>query len=122
VNPGGNKKNKMAEGIIEYGDFEKMDLRVAEVENVEEIEGADKLYKLTVSIGEEVRTICAGIKEHYSREDLKGKKIIVLTNLAPRTLRGVESQGMLLAASNKDHSKISLISPDQDMDPGDSVS
>ncbi|MBT3397682.1 methionine--tRNA ligase subunit beta [archaeon] len=112
----------MAEGIIEYGDFEKMDLRVAEVENVEEIEGADKLYKLTVSIGEEVRTICAGIKEHYSREDLKGKKIIVLTNLAPRTLRGVESQGMLLAASNKDHSKISLISPDQDMDPGDSVS
>jgi methionine--tRNA ligase beta chain len=112
----------MVEGIIEYGDFEKIDLKVAEIENAEDIEGADKLYKLTVSIGEEVRTICAGIKQFYSREDLKGKKIIVLTNLKPRTLRGIESQGMLLAASNKDHSKISLISPDQEMNPGDRVS
>lgn len=111
------------EGIatINFEDFEKLDLRVAEIQNVENIEGADKLYKLEISIGEEVRTICAGIKQFYNHDDLKGKKIIVLTNLKPRKLRGIESQGMLLAASNKEHTKISLISPDQDMEPGDIV-
>jgi methionine--tRNA ligase beta chain len=111
------------EGIAEinYADFEKLDLRVAEIQNAEDIEGADKLYKLTISLGEEVRTICAGIKQFYNHEELKGKKIIVLTNLEPRKLKGIESQGMLLAASNKDHTKVSLISPDQDMAPGDSI-
>jgi len=72
-------------------------------------------------LGEEVRTICAGIKEFYSKDDLKGKKIIVVANLAPRKMRGIESQGMLLAASNKDHTKVSLISPDQDIEPGSIV-
>ena len=111
------------EGIttIEYADFEKLELRVAEIQNVEDIEGADKLYKLEISLGEEVRTIVAGIKQFYSHDDLKGKKIIVLTNLTPRKLKGIESQGMLLAASNKDHTKVSLISPDADMEPGSIV-
>ena len=95
--------------------------RVAEIQNAEDIKGADKLYKLDISLGEEVRTICAGIKQFYSKDDLKGKKIIVLTNLAPRKLRGIESQGMLLAASSKDHKTVSLISPDQDMEPGSIV-
>ena len=58
----------------------------------------------------------------FALSSLKGKKIIVLTNLAPRKLRGIESQGMLLAASNKDHTKISLLTPDQEMSPGDKVS
>jgi methionyl-tRNA synthetase len=114
---------EIMEGVttIEFTDFEKLDIRVAEIQNTEDIEGADKLYKLTVSIGEEVRTICAGIKEFYSHDDLKGKKIILLTNLKPRKLKGVESQGMLLAAANKNHTKVSLISPDQDMEPGSIV-
>jgi len=107
---------------IEYADFEKLDMRVAEIQTVENIEGADKLYKLEVSIGEEIRTICAGIKEYYSHEDLIGKKIIVLTNLQPRKLRGIESQGMLLAASNSDHTKVSLITPDVDIAVGSQVS
>ena len=97
---------------INYEDFEKLDLRVAEIKQAEEIEGADKLYKLTLDDGtEEPRTLCAGIKQHYSTEDLKGKKIIIIANIEPRKLRGIESQGMLLAASNDDHSEVSLIKP-----------
>lgn len=113
----------MTEGIvqIEYADFEKLDLRVAEIQNVEDIPGADKLYKLDISIGDESRVICAGIKEFYSHDDLKGKKIIVLANLAPRKLRGIESEGMLLAASNADHTSVSLITPDTEMEPGSIV-
>jgi len=100
----------------------KVYLRVAEIQNVEDIPGADKLYKLDISIGDESRVICAGIKEFYSHDDLKGKKIIVLANLAPRKLRGIESEGMLLAASNPDHTSISLIIPDTDMEAGSTVS
>ena len=108
--------------IINFNDFEKLDLRVAEIQNVENIEGADKLYKLSIDVGElGKRNICAGIKEFYSHDELKGKKIIVLTNLKSRKLRGVESQGMLLAASNKNHTKISLISPDKDIEAGSVV-
>ena len=106
---------------IDFDDFEKMDLRVAEIQKIEDIDGADKLYKLEINLGDEVRIICAGIKEFYSHDELKGKKIIVLTNLKPRKLRGIESKGMLLAASNKDHTKISLISPDQDIEVGSVV-
>ena len=108
--------------MIEYEDFSKLDMRVAEIQTVENIEGADKLYKLEVSIGEELRTICAGIKEYYSHDELLGKKIIVLTNLKPRKLRGIESEGMLLAAGNSDHTKISLITPDQEIEVGSKVS
>jgi len=112
------------EGIatISYEDFSKLDIRVAEIENIEEITGADKLYKLTVSLGEETRTICAGIKPYYSHDDLRGKKIIVLTNLEPKILKGIKSQGMLLAATSDDNSTISLLTPDQNMSPGDKVS
>ena len=77
---------------IQYGDWEKLDLRVAEIKKVEEIEGADKLYKLTLDVGElGKRVICAGIKEHYDIKELKGKKIILFANLAPRKMRGIES-------------------------------
>jgi methionine--tRNA ligase beta chain len=107
--------------LIEYTDFSKIDLRVAKILEVEEIEGADKLYKLTIDIGSEKRTICAGIKEYYSKEDLAGKQIIVVANLKPRKLRGIESQGMLLAASNSDHTKISLIMPDSEIEVGSVV-
>lgn len=92
----------MPENVIEFSDFEKVDLRVAEIKKVEEIEGADKLYKLTLNVGElGERVICAGIKQYYSMEDLEGMKIIIVANLAPRKLRGVESQGMLLAQEVK---------------------
>ncbi len=106
------------EGIANFDDWEKINLVVGEIENVEEIDGADKLYKLLINIGEENRTVCAGIKKFYSREELKGKKIILFKNLSPRKLKGIESQGMVLAAINKDESKVVLISPSEDIENG----
>jgi len=112
------------EGIVEFGDWDKIDLRVAEIKTIEEIEGADKLYKLILDVGEDVgeRIVCAGIKEYYSKEELEGKKIILFINLKPRTMRGIESQGMLLAAVSDDHSKVVLISPEKDIENGSNVS
>ena len=114
------------EGIVQinFSDWEKLDLRVAEIENVEDIEGADKLYKLNLDVGSEdsgglgKRTICAGLKAYYSKEDLKGKKIIYFSNLTPRKMKGIESQGMLLAASTDNHDKVVLISPEKDIENG----
>ena len=116
--------NKTMENVktIQFEDFAKLDLRVAQITSAEGIPKADKLYKLTLDVGElGERTICAGIKEFYKAEDLKDKKIIIIANLEPRKLRGIESQGMLLAASSKDRKTVSLISPDQDINPGSTV-
>ena len=107
------------EGIVEFKDWEKIDLRVGQIISVEDIENADKLYKLTVDIGSEKRIVCAGIKEHYSKEELQDKKIVLFVNLAPRKLRGIESQGMILAACSGD--KVILISPEKDIEVGSEV-
>jgi methionyl-tRNA synthetase len=80
-------------------DFTKVEMRVGEVKTAERIVGADKLLKLTVDIGTEVRQICAGIAQFYEPESLVGRKVVVVVNLAPRKLRGVESNGMIVAAS-----------------------
>lgn len=106
---------------ISYEDFAKLDLRVGEIIKVEEIEKADKLYKLTIDIGEETRTVCAGIKKYYSKDELKGKKIILLANLAPRKLKGITSEGMLLAAVNGDESEIVLLSPESEIETGSKI-
>lgn len=110
-------------GIISFEDFAKADLRVAKILKVEDIEDADKLYKLTVNLGKELgkRVICAGIKKHYSKDELKNKKIIVVANLASRMLKGIESQGMLLAATSKDESYVILISPEKDIEVGSKI-
>ena len=115
---------EIMEGVttIEYSDFEKLDMRVAEVLEVSEIEGADKLWKLDIDTGIDKRVICAGLKPYYSAKELKGRKIIVLVNLKPRKLRGIESQGMLLAASSEDHSTVSLLGVDGKAEVGDKVS
>lgn len=111
-----------SENTISYDDFAKVELRVGKITKVEEIEGADKLYKLSVDLGKELgkRVICAGIKKHYSKDELKGKKIIVVANLAPRMLKGIESQGMLLAASEGEN-KVVLISPEKDVELGSKI-
>jgi methionyl-tRNA synthetase len=106
---------------INFSDWQKLDLRVGKIIKVEDIENADKLYKLTVDIGNEKRVVCAGIKEHYSKEKLKGKKIILFTNLAPRKLKGIESQGMILAAVNDEEGKVILLSPEKDIEVGAKV-
>ncbi|MEX0920410.1 MAG: hypothetical protein WDZ69_02395 [Candidatus Pacearchaeota archaeon] len=118
------------EGIkeVDFEDWVKLDLRVAEIKQVEDIEGADKLYKISLDVGPEIgeRVVCAGLKEFYSNEDLKGKKIIYFSNLKPRKLRGVESQGMLLAASaiseESKEKEVVLISPEKDIENGSEIS
>ncbi len=108
--------------LIKYDDFAKLDLRVGTIKSVEDIEGADKLYKLSVDLGEiGSRTILAGIKKHYKKEELKEKQIIVIVNLEPRKMKGSESQGMLLAAGSKDDSKLILISPEKGIENGSKV-
>jgi methionyl-tRNA synthetase len=109
--------------IVSFEDWQKLDFRVGKIIEVEDIEGADKLYKLKIDIGEtENRTVCAGLKEYYSKEELTGKKIILFVNLASRKLRGIESQGMVLAAVDKNKNKVILISPENNIDVGCRVS
>ena len=84
---------------IAIEDFAKVEMRVGQVKTAERIVGADKLLKLTVDIGSEIRQICAGIAQYYEPEALIGRKVVVVVNLAPRKLRGVESNGMIVAAS-----------------------
>lgn len=106
---------------ITFDQFKNTELRVAEIKACEDIEGADKIYKLTIDIGEE-RTIVAGIKQFYSKDELIGKKIVVVANLEPRTLRGITSHGMLLAASNEDKSSLTLVTVDRNIPNGSKVS
>ena len=120
------EKQEKIEGIItmetvNYSDWEKLDLRVGKIEKVEDIEGADKLYKLEIDIGSEKRIVCAGIKKFYSVKELKGKKVILFVNLAPRMMRGIESKGMILAAVSSDESKVSLIEPGKDVEVGSKI-
>jgi methionyl-tRNA synthetase len=102
---------------VTFDDFAKLDLRIAKIINAEPIEGADKLLQLTVDIGDETRTIFAGIKSAYSPEDLIGRLTLVIANLEPRKMRFGMSEGMVLAAGpgGKD---IWLLSPDQGAVPG----
>jgi methionyl-tRNA synthetase len=106
---------------ISFDYFKKMDLRVAQIKECEEVAGADRLYKLTIDVGEE-RQIVAGIKAYYTREELVGKKIVIVANLEPRTLRGIISHGMLLAASSEDKGAVVLLTPDKDIPNGAAVS
>lgn len=108
-----------AKGRIPYADFEKLDLRVAEVLDVKPHPNADKLYVLDIDVGGEKRQIVAGVRQYYKPEELKGKKIILVANLEPTKLRGVESNGMLLAAGGEN--KLALLTVDRDLDSGSVV-
>ncbi len=99
-----------------YEDWRKLEFRVAEVLEAKEHPEADKLLILKVKIGTEERTIVAGIKQHYKPDDLVGKKVIIVANLQPRTLRGVTSEGMVLAAVDGD--KVILLQPEKDIASG----
>ena len=107
-------------GEITIEDFNKIDLRIAEVLEAKRVDGADKLLELRIKIGDTTRTLVAGIAQQYAPETLVGRKIVVVTNLQPRRLRGVESQGMLLAANDGD--RAILLAPDQDVPSGVRVS
>lgn len=88
-----------AGGKITIDDFAKIELRVGVVKVAEKVKGADKLLRLEVDIGTEVRQVVAGIAEAYDPEPLVGRKVVIVANLAPRKLRGLESNGMIMAAS-----------------------
>lgn len=122
--PNPTVKSPAPEGIAKIVDFqnwEKIDLRVGKIEKAEDIEGADKLYKLSISLGSEKRTICAGLKKFYKKPELEGKKCIIFTNLAPRMMKGITSQGMLLAAVSEDETQVVLLSPEKDIKEGSKV-
>jgi methionyl-tRNA synthetase len=106
---------------ISFDYFKKMDLRVAQITECDDVAGADRLYRLTIDAGQE-RQIVAGIKPYYRKEDLVGKRIVIVANLEPRTLRGITSHGMLLAASSEDRSAVVLITPDREIPNGSEVS
>ena len=102
--------------MIALDDFKKVELRTAKVLDAQEIPGADRIWKLSIDLGAEKKEIVAGVKAFYTREALVGRSIIVVNNLAPSTIRGVESQGMLLAA--KDGTTLSIRTVDRDVPPG----
>jgi methionyl-tRNA synthetase len=106
------------EGIATFEDWQKINLVVGQIKEVSEIDGADKLLKITLDLGTEERTICAGIKKFYSPEQLLNKKVIIFKNLTPRIMRGINSEGMLLAAINSDESSVVLLSPEKDIEVG----
>lgn len=109
---------------IQYDDFAKLDLRVATITQAEAHPNADRLLKLQVDLGSEQRQICAGVKAFYDPEALVGKQIIIVANLAPRKIRGEESNGMLLAASVMEDDSLSdvvLLAPSKDVPAGSSV-
>lgn len=104
--------------IITIDDFEKVELKVGQVLKVEKVENADKLLKLEVDLGNETRTIVSGIAKWYNEDNLLNKKIVVVTNLKPVKLRGIESNGMLLAAGDED---VKLLTIDGDLPAGTSI-
>ena len=107
---------------ITFDDFSKIKLRVGRVLEASEHPNADKLLVLKVDLGDEQRQIVAGLKAFYDPESLVGKNLIIVANLAPRKMRGLESQGMLLAASTDDHSQVIIATTDADIAPGSAVS
>jgi methionyl-tRNA synthetase len=105
---------------IDFTDFTKLDIRVATILEAEKVPKADKLLKLLVDTGRDKRTVVSGIAEHYSPEEIIGKQVSLLMNLAPRKIRGVESQGMILMAENQD-GVLSFVSPEKGMNNGSEI-
>jgi len=110
-----------AKPTIVYDDFAKLDLKVGTILQAEKVEKADKLLKLTVDMGTEQRTIVSGIALHFSPADIIGRQVVVVANLAPRKMRGIESNGMILMAEDKS-GKLHFVSPGDKIDAGSGVS
>ena len=106
--------------MISIDEFRKIEIKVATIKHAEPHPNADRLMVLKIDLGSEERQLVAGIKEHYAAKDLIGRQIVVVANLEPAKLRGIESQGMLLAASDDD--KIVILNPEKPVAPGAKVS
>ena len=106
--------------MISIEDFKNIDLRVAKILEAEKIENSDNLLKLTLDLGTETRQIISGIAQYYQPQDLINKEIVMVYNLEPRIIKGIESQGMLLAA--KDENNLGLLILDKEIKPGTKIS
>jgi methionine--tRNA ligase beta chain len=106
--------------MISIDEFRKIELRVATVRSAEPHPNADKLMVLQIDLGSEQRQICAGIRSHYTAEELVGRQIVVVANLETAKLRGLDSQGMLLAAS--DEGRVIILTPEKSVQAGAKVS
>ncbi len=120
ANKAENKKVEPQKDLIQYEDFAKMDLRVGTILEAEKMPKANKLLVLKVDTGIDVRTIVSGIAESFSPEEIVGRKVTVLVNLAPRALRGVESQGMILMTTNAE-GKLVFVNPDAEVGNGETI-
>ena len=116
-----NQSAEPAKPEITFDDFSKMDMRIGKVIAAEKVEKSKKLLKLSVDTGIDTRTVLSGIAEHYSPEEMVGKQVTILVNLAPRKIMGVESKGMILMAEDKDGT-LKLISTSDPVSPGSSIS
>ena len=105
---------------ITFDDFTKLDIRVGTITAAEKVKKADKLLKITVDTGIDSRTIVSGIAEHYDPENIVGQKVSILLNLAPRKIRGVESQGMILMAETE-KGELAFVSPNKEIDSGNTI-
>lgn len=104
---------------VSIEEFQRIDLRVAKIIDVQDHPKADKLYILKVDLGDEIRQLVAGIKNHYKKEELINKKIIIIANLKPAVLRGFESKGMMLAAD--DGNNVVIVTIDKDIVNGSKI-
>ncbi len=107
---------------ISTNDFAKVSIRIGKVVEATDHPNADKLLVLKVDLGDEERQICAGLKGHYTPEQLVGRNLAIVTNLPPRMMRGQQSQGMLLAAVTPDQSRVVVLTTEAEIEPGTSVS
>lgn len=106
------------EGLIGIDEFQRLDLRVGRIVQAEEIPGADKLLRLLVDLGDRQVQVVAGIRKHYEPGELVGRLVAMVANLKPATIRGVRSEGMILAATD---GTLALLSPDKEVEPGTKI-
>lgn len=106
---------------IAFSEFKKIELKVGKIVSAEDVAGKDKLYKLSVDLGDKKINLVAGVKEFYKKEELKGKNIVVVSNLQPAKIAGIESEGMLLAAVDRAANKLVLVTTDKELPAGTRV-
>lgn len=116
-----NEQNLTKKPQIEFDDFEKIEIKVGKIVSAQKVENADKLLQFQVQIGEETRTIVSGVAKHYAPEYMLGKQVLVVTNLKPRKIRGIESFGMILYAYTQDDKEFCFVSPEKEITSGADV-
>ncbi|MFB6159359.1 MAG: methionine--tRNA ligase [Candidatus Nanohalobium sp.] len=115
------EEHSFNEDTVSFEDFQEMDIRTGKVRRVEEHPNADKLYKVQVDVGKTTLQTCAGLKKHYTKEELKNRKVIVLANLEPAEMRGEKSECMMLAAESDDGETVSLLETGKEMEEGSKI-